>query len=143
MRGTELTKDAPSIKAAILAKLMAAPELSAIKKWLKAEPVPTRYPTSPFGWVEYNGGLRAPSSGTKQVNDDFFVVIVVKSADPDNNEDTAMALAKSAEAALEANPQLSSTTFDSYVSNREKQKVFASDYDIVAIRLTVHTWRFS
>ena len=51
MRGTELTKDAPSIKAAILAKLIAAPELSAIKKWLKAEPVPTRYPTSPFGWL--------------------------------------------------------------------------------------------
>ena len=120
-----------------------AADLSAVKKWLKAEPVPTRYPTSPFGWVEYNGGPRKPSSGAKEVFDDFFVVIVVKSADPDNNEDTAMALAKSAEAALGADPQLNNTTFDSYVSNREKQKVFASDYDIVAIRLTVHTWRFA
>ena len=138
-----MSQCAPSIKAAILAKLVSAADLSSIKKWLKAEPIPTRYPTSPFGWVEYNGGLREPSSGTKRVNDDFFVVLVVKSADPDNNEDTAMGLAKAAEAALETDPQLSSTTFDSYVSNREKQKVFASDYDIVAIRLTVHTWRFA
>jgi hypothetical protein len=138
-----MTQDAPSIKAAILAKLTAAGDLSAVKKWLKAEPVPTRYPTSPFGWVEYNGGVREPSSGSKQVNDDFFVVLVVKSADPDNNEDIAMALAKAAETTLEADPQLNSTTFDSYVSNREKQKVFAADYDIVAVRLTVHTWRFS
>jgi hypothetical protein len=138
-----MTIDAPSIKAAILSKLAAAGDLSSIKKWLKAEPIPTRYPTSPFGWVEYNGGMRKPSSGSKEVFDDFFVVLVVKSADPDNNEDTAMGLAKAAEASLEADPQLNSTTFDSYVSNREKQKVFASDYDIVAIRLTVHTWRFS
>ena len=138
-----MTKDAPSIKTAILAKLTAAAELSSVKKWLKAESVPTRYPTSPFGWVEYNGGLRKPSSGSKEVVDDFFVVLVVKSADPDNNEDTAMMLAKAAEVALEADPQLNSTTFDSYVSNREKQKVFASDYDIVTIRLTVHTWRYA
>jgi hypothetical protein len=138
-----LTQDAPSIKAAILGKLTAATDLASIKKWLKAEPIPTRYPTSPFGWVEYNGGPRKPSSGVKEVFDDFFVVLVVKSADPDNNEDTAMALAKATEAALEVDPQLNSTTFDSYVSNREKQKVFASDYDIVAVRLTVHTWRFS
>jgi len=53
-----MTQDAPSIKVAILAKLAAAVDLSMIKKWLKAEPVPTRYPTSPFGWVEYNGGPR-------------------------------------------------------------------------------------
>jgi hypothetical protein len=138
-----MTMDAPSIKAAILSKLAGAVDLSAVKKWLKAEPIPTRYPTSPFGWVEYDGGAMVPSAGSKQVNDDFFVVLVVKSADPDSNEDTAMVLAKAAEAALEADPQLNSTTFDSYVSNREKQKVFASDYDIVAIRLTVHTWRFS
>ena len=138
-----MTQDAPAIKAAILSKLIAAVDLSAVKKWLKAEPIPTHYPTSPFGWVEYNGGPRKPSAGTKEVFDDFFVVIVVKSGKPDENEDSAMALAKAAEAALEADPQLNSTTFDSYVSNREKQKVFASDYDIVAIRLTVHTWRFS
>jgi len=59
--------DAPSIKAAILSKLTAAADLASIKKWLKAEPVPTRYPTSPFGWVEYNGGVRKPSSGAKEV----------------------------------------------------------------------------
>ena len=70
-----MTQDAPSIKAAILAKLTAAVDLSAIKKWLKAEPIPTRYPTSPFGWVEYNGGPRKPSAGTKEVFDDFFVVL--------------------------------------------------------------------
>ena len=87
-----MTMDAPAIKAAILSKLIAAVDLSAVKKWLKAEPIPTQYPTSPFGWVEYNGGPRKPSAGTKEVFDDFFVVIVVKSGKPDENEDSAMAL---------------------------------------------------
>ena len=44
---------------------------------------------------------------------------------------------------METDPQLSDTTFDSYISNREVQKVPAGDHEIAAVRLTVHTWRFA
>src|SRR5512143_3516752 len=127
-----MTQDVPSIKTAILAKLTAATDLSSIKTWLKAEPAPARYPTSPFGIVEWAGGPRNPEAGTKKIVDNFYIVIVKKSADPDGNEDAVIALCKSAEEALEADPDLNSTTFDSWVSNREVQKVPAGDYEIAA-----------
>ena len=138
-----MTQDVTSIKAAILAKLAAATGLASVKTWLKAEPAPARYPTSPFGIVEWAGGPRVPEAGTKKVVDNFYVVIVKKSSDSDGNEDAVIALTKTAEDALEADPQLNSTTFDSYVSNREVQKVPAGDYEIAAVRITLLTWRFA
>ena len=66
-----------------------------------------------------------------------------KSADSDGNEYVVIALCKSAENALEADPDLNCTTFDSYVSNREVQKVPAGDYEIAAVRITITTWRFA
>ena len=143
MEGTKLTQDVPSIKTAILAKLTAAVGLASIKTWLKAEPAPARHPTSPFGIVEWAGGPRNPEAGTKRIVDNFYVVIVKKSADADGNEDAVIALCKSAEAALEADPELNSTTFDSWVSNREVQKVPAGDYEIAAVRITLTTWRLA
>ena len=138
-----MTQDVASIKTAILAKLAAAADLASIKTWLKAEPAPARYPTSPFGIVEWAGGPRAPEAGSKRVQDNFYVVIVKKSSDSDGNEDAVIALTKAAEDALETDPQLNSTTFDSYVSNREVQKVPAGDYEIAAVRITLATWRFA
>ena len=138
-----MTQDVASIKAAILAKLVAAPDLASIKTWLKAEPAPARYPTSPFGIVEWAGGPRNPEAGAKKVVDNFYIVIVKKSSDSDGNEDAVIALCKAAEVALEADPQLNSTTFDSFVSNREVQKVPAGDYEIAAVRITLATWRFA
>ena len=138
-----MTQDAASIKTAILAKLAEAPELASIKTWLHAEPAPVRYPTSPFGWVEWAGGPRSPEAGTKKIVDNFYIVIVKKSADPEGNEDAVIALCKSAETALEADATLGGTTFDSYVSNREVQKVPAGDYEIAAVRMIVTTWRFA
>ena len=143
MEGTKLTQDVTSIKAAILTKLKAAVDLASIKTWLKAEPAPARYPTSPFGIVEWAGGPRNPEAGTKRIVDNFYVVIVKKSADADGNEDSVIALTKSAEAALEADPELNSTTFDSWVSNREVQKIPAGDYEIAAVRITLTTWRLA
>ena len=54
-----------------------------------------------------------------------------------------IAFCKAAEIALEADPQLNTTTFDSWVSNREVQKVPAGDYEIAAVRITLTTWRFA
>ena len=102
-----------------------------------------KYPTSPFGWVEWAGGPRKPEAGTKKIVDNFYVVLAKKSTDSNGNEDAVIALCKATETALEADPQLNSTTFDSYVSNREVQKVPAGDYEIAAVRITLTTWRFA
>ena len=138
-----MTQDVASIKTAILAKLAAAAGLASVKTWLKAEPAPARYPTSPFGIVEWAGGPRNPEAASKKVQDNFYIVLVKKSSDSDGNEDAVIALTKAAEDALEADPELNSTTFDSYVSNREVQKVPAGDYEIAAVRITLLTWRFA
>ncbi len=143
MEEPNLTQDVASIKAAILAKLAAAEELASVKTWLHAEPAPVRYPSSPFGWVEWAGGPRKPEAATKKIIDNFHVVIVKKSADSQANEDSVIALCKAAENALEADPELGGATFDSYICNREVQKVPAGDYEIAAVRLTVTTWRFA
>ena len=138
-----MTQDTASIKAALLAKLSEAPALAVVKKWFHAEPAPVRYPASPFGWVEWAGGPKNPNAQTAKVVDDFHVVLVRKSADSDGNEDALIALCTAAEAAIEADHTLSGTTFDCYVSNREVQKIPQGDYEIAAIRLTVHTWRLA
>lgn len=138
-----MTQDVTSIKTAILAKLTAAADLASIKTWLRAEPAPARYPTSPFGIVEWAGGPRTPEAATTKITDNFYIIIVKKSADSNGNEDAVISLTKAAEDALEADPQLNNTTFDSYVSNREVQKVPAGDYEIAAVRITINTWRFA
>jgi hypothetical protein len=124
-------------------KLSGAVALSSVKTWLHAEPAPVRYPASPFGWVEWVGGPKTPEAQTEKTVDDFYVVLVKKSADSDGNEDALIALCKAAEAAIEADRTLSGTTFDSYVSNREVQKIPQGDYEIAAVRITVHTWRLA
>jgi hypothetical protein len=125
----------------LLSKLSGASSLSSVKKWFHSEPAPVRYPASPFGWVEWAGGPKNPETQTGKVVDDFHVVLVKKSADSDGNEDALIALCAAAEAAIEADHTLNGTTFDCYVSNREVQKIPQKDYEIAAVRLTVHTWR--
>jgi hypothetical protein len=66
---------------------------------------------------------------------------VKKSADSNGNEDVLIALCAAAEVAIEADHTLNGTTFYCYVSNREVQKIPQKDYEIAAVRLTVHTWR--
>jgi hypothetical protein len=71
------------------------------------------------------------------------VVLVRKSVDVDTNENEAVDLAEKAVAALEADKTFGGICFDSWVRNREKQKIFQDDYDLVEVRLTVHNERFS
>lgn len=59
----------------------------------------------------------------------------------DTNENEVIDLAEKAVAALEADKTFCGKCFDSWVSNREKQKVLQGDYDLVAVRLTIHTER--
>ena len=136
-----LTQDTASVKVALLAKLSEAPALTSVRKWFHAEPVPVRYPASPFGWVEWAGGPKSRDSQTGKVVDDFHVVLVKKSADSEGNEDTLIVLCSAAEAAIEADHTLNGTTFDCYVISREVQKIPQQDGEIAAVRLTVHTWK--
>ena len=138
-----MTQYVASIKTAILAKLAAAAGLASVKTWLKAEPAPVKYPTSPFGWVEWAGGPRKPEASGLKVTDNFYIVLAKKSTDSNGNEDAVISFCKAAEIALEADPQLNNTTFDSWVSNREVQKVPAGDCEIAAVRITLTTWRFA
>jgi hypothetical protein len=139
LEGTKLTT--AEIKSAITDALTDSASLAAVKKWLQAEPSPTRYPAAVFGWVEWEGGPANPESSTKKIVDNFFVVIVRKSVDSETNENEIIGLADEAVAALEAEKTFGGKCFDSWVSNREKQKVFQGDYDLVAVRLTLHTDR--
>jgi hypothetical protein len=143
MEGADLTQDVASIKTAILAKLAAAADLASVKTWLKAEPAPVKYPTSPFGWVEWAGGPRKPEASGMKVVDNFYVVLMKKSANSDANEDAVITLATKGGGGFDGGSQLSGTTFDSYVSNREVQKIPAGDYEIATVRLTIHTCRFA
>jgi hypothetical protein len=68
-------------------------------------------------------------------------VLVRKNVDVDINESEVIDLAEKAVAALEADKTFGGKCFDSWISNREKQKIFQGDYDLVAVRLTIHTER--
>ena len=81
-----MTQDVTSIKTAILAKLAVAGDLASVKTWLHAEPAPVKYPTSPFGWVEWAGGPRKPEASGVKVMDNFYVVLAKKSTDSNGNE---------------------------------------------------------
>ena len=131
------------LKSAITTALSSAASLASVKKWLQAEPSPTRYPAAVFGWVEWDGGPSNPEASTKKTVDNFFVVLVRKSADAETNENEIIDLAEKTVTALEAEKTFGGKCFDSWVSNREKQKIFQGDYDLVAVRLTVHTERLT
>jgi hypothetical protein len=130
-----------TIKAAIVAKLVDGAGLTTIKKWFNSEPSPVKY-TELFAFVEWAGGSITPEAAQKRVDDDFFVTIVLKSADSDANEDAIITLCKAAEDLLDVDATLAGTVLDSWVSNRQVQKYPAGDREITAVRLTVSTWRY-
>ena len=137
------TQDVETIKTAILAVLTNGVGLTKIKKWLNSEPSPTSYPTSPFGYVEWAGGPRAPEAGAKKVTDNYFIVLINKSGSPDENEKVLMSFYKAAESLLEADSTLGGTTFDSWVINREIQKIPQDNNEIAGLRITLTTWRYA
>lgn len=125
-----------TIKAAIVAALKDKTGLTDIKTWFNAEPAPVKY-TSLFAFVEWAGGGVYPEAGQKKVEDTFHVVIVLKSADSDANENSIITLCKAAEDLLDVDPTLGGSTLDSWVSSREVQKYPAGDREIAAVRITV------
>ncbi len=137
-----MTQTTATIKAAIVAKLVNGTGLTDIKKWFNSEPAPNKY-TTLFGFVEWVGGEIVPEAGQKKVQDNYDVVIALKSANSDENEDAVIALCMAAEALLDSDPTFGGTTFDSWVSNRVVAKYpMQTDYELAAVKLTVTTWRY-
>jgi len=117
-------------------------EGKSVVKWFKGEPPKSRYPDKPWGWVEWAGGAMEPPVGAKaQIRDNFYIVIVDKHIEAEKAENSIMDFAESVEAALDDSPALGNLVAYSYVSNREKEKMFLGDYSICALRITLSTRR--
>ena len=128
----------------LLTILKAATTLKSVKKWYTAEPPFSRAPGFPFGWVEWNGGPMEPpvTSGKQVIRDSFSIVCVCKSLDFEKAEEEALTLVETVESVLDDYPTINALVSASWVSNREKQKLFEkNDYSIVAVRVTLSSWR--
>ena len=113
-----------------------------IRKWFKGQPPPSRYPGFPWGWVEWAGGpMEAPVGSKAEIKDKFYVVVMDKHIDAEYAENSIMEFANSVEAALDDSPTLYGSVARSFVINREKEKQFQRDYSMIAIRLTLTTFR--
>jgi len=137
-----MPQDPKATRDAIIDMLEKASTLRNIKKWKKAEPPRGRWPSFPWGWVEWVSGPVSPStmSATKKKYEDrYYVVIVDKHADEEKAEDSVVDLMKNVEATLESDPTLSGKVETSYLINREKVKFFEGDYSLVAVRLALYT----
>jgi hypothetical protein len=112
------------------------------KKWFDGQPPPSRTPGFPYGWIEWIGGQKSPPTGTKaEIADNFYIVIVDKQIDQDKAENSIMEFVEAIENALETSPTVGGTVAFSWVSNREKEKIFEGDYSSVAVRITLSTRR--
>jgi len=114
-----------------------------IVRWFKAEPPKSRWPGFPFGWVEAILGPQEPPVGAKaQIIDQFYICVADKHIDSEKADDSILEFADSVEAALDDDPSIGGLVAASWVSNREKQKVFIEgDYSMCAVRLTLSTRR--
>lgn len=132
-----------SIRDQIITILAAAPSLASIKKWFKGQPPQNRWPGFPWCWVEWTGGpMEAPVGSKQLIRDNFYVVVVDKHIEADKAEDSIMDFADSVEAVLDDDPSINNLVATSWVGNREKWKTFIEgDYSMVAVRITLHTWR--
>ncbi len=113
-----------------------------INKIFFGEPPKSRYPGFPWGWVEWAGGPMEPPVGAKaEVKDVFLIVVVDKHIEADRAEDSVMDFADSVEAVLDNDGTVGGLVGRSYVTNREKQKLFDGDYSVCACRITFQTHR--
>lgn len=141
-----MTKNPKEIRDEIITLLTTADPKNALGKGIvkifKGEPPKSRWPGFPWGWVEWSTGGMEPPVGTKaEIRDAFNIVIVDKHIDAEKAEDSIMDFADAVEAAMDDSPSLSDFVGRSYVTNREKQKVFDGDYSMVAVRITLQTHR--
>ena len=128
----------------ILAIVRADATLKGVKQWFLGEPAPSRINGYPSGWVEWMGGLKEPPVPGKQViRDSFAVAVICQHADCEKAEREGMTLAETVETVFKNHSTVDGKVSSGWVSNREKQKLFSQekDYSIVAVRVTLSSWR--
>jgi len=130
-----------AIRNQIITILDAATSLDSIKRFFKGEPPRSRWPGFPWAWVEWAGGPMAPGAAKMTVEDRFYIVVVDKHIEAEKAEDSIMDYAESVVAVLDDDPSLGGLVAASWVTNREKQKLFEADYSIVAVRITLQSRR--
>ncbi len=134
------------IRSAILTILEAGKpknsEGQGVKKWYRGEKALGSINGFPCGWVVWAGGPAEAPVGSKQLfRDAFHIVVVDKNVDAEKAEDSVESFCPSVEDVLAAAATLGDTVSQSWVSNREKEKIFLGDYSVVACRITVQSWR--
>jgi len=114
-----------------------------IRMFSKGEPPQSRYVGFPFLWVEWVGGPQTPATTANclTTEDRVYIVYVARHPQESLAEDSVMDAVESLEKVLVADQTLGGQVRFSYVSNREKEKTFSSDYSVVAVRLTLSTVR--
>ena len=106
---------------------------------LKGEPPKHRYPSFPFGWIQWTGGPITPSSmaAKNKVTDNFFIVVVDKYPDEKKVEDSMLSFYDSIEALLDNDLTITGTVASSWVTNREVDRFFMGDYSMAGLRITL------
>ena len=113
-----------------------------VKKWFRAEPLRARVPGYPYGWVEWDKGPAEPPISSKhEIRDAFFVVVVDRHVDAEKAEDSVLSFCKSVEDVLAWYPTFGGLVGYSWVSLREKEKLFEGDHSVCAVRITVQSRR--
>jgi hypothetical protein len=113
-----------------------------VKKWFRAEPLRARVPSFPYGWVEWNQGLAEPPISSKhEIRDAFFVFVVDRHVDAEKAEDSVLSFCKSVEDVLALDPTFGGSVGGSWVSLREKEKLFEGDHSVCGVRITVQSRR--
>ena len=113
-----------------------------VVKWYRGEKALGSINGFPCGWVVWAGGPEEAPVGSKQViRDAFHVTVVDKNVDAEKAEDSVESFCPSVEDVLAAVATLGGLVSQSWVSNREKEKIFLNDYSVVGCRITVQSWR--
>lgn len=119
--------------------LEAAESLSNVKEWHKGAPALGRINRYPYGYVEWMGGPVSPRTGvSEKVKDQLFVVIVDRHVAEDKAEDAVMDYAVSIHAVVKSDRTLNGAVTRSWLSFREKEKLFEgkTDASIAGVRLS-------
>ena len=109
-----------------------------IVKWLKGEPPKHRYPSFPFGWIQWLGGPITPSSmaAKNKVVDNFLITVLDKYPDEKKVEYSMLSFYDSIEAVLDNDLTITGTVASSWVSNRAVLR-HPSDYSMAALQISL------
>ncbi len=126
----------------LLSQLRNEPSLQEFKRWFLGEPPETKYPSSPWGWVEWTSKRQTPGTviNVMDAEDNFNIVLVVKHPDHEKGENKMMSHVIDIEKSLAEDRTLGGQVRTSWVSDMEKWRP-SPDRAIIAAQITLKTKR--